>query len=187
MEIRFLGEDDGISPTRFRKYLEKLRQRNDAYAVQEVFVYEHISEFFDLLEKRYLDKILEDIHYVLDKGWALEISEDDFDHGHICGKADMVIKDVNALLSASNVCFLYHTFEHRQYHPEAINRNILSFPQSPLTVVHPKYRFSTRLYYTVHSDDLGFMEYARIFFQRSQGAAYKLGDGTRLTLWGKFP
>jgi len=50
----FLEEDKFSS---IRKYLERLKMRDDAWAVQEIFIYTHIAGFFDLLEKRYLQKI----------------------------------------------------------------------------------------------------------------------------------
>jgi hypothetical protein len=122
-------------------------------------------------------------------GWAQNISKSDFCHGHICGKSNKVIRDLDALLSASNVCFLYHTFERKVgfWIPEARNRNILSFPKAKPKVVHPNYEFGTRPYYGVNSRKLGLMEYARIFFERNLDGPYKLKDGTKLDIWGKFP
>ena len=187
MKFEVLEENNPHAHKRCLRLLEKWKQGNDANALQRVFIYDHVAEFFHLLEKRYLQKILEDIFYILTKRWALEISEDDFYHGHICGKSKTVIRDLNGLLSASNVCFLYHTFEHKQYHMKAINRNILSFPKSPATVVHPKYEFLSRLYYTVDSSELGLMEYTRIFFTTDQEENYELKDGSKLDIWGKFP
>jgi len=187
MKFEVLEVNDPQAHRRWLRVLEKWKQSNDVRAVQSVFVYDHVAEFFNLLEKRYIGKILKDIFYILTKRWALEISEDDFYHGHICGKSKTVIRDLDGLLAASNACFLYHTFEHKHHYPEAINRNILSFPNSKPTVVHPKYEFLTRQYYSVDSSRLGLMEYARIFFSRDQEKPYKLKDGTKLTIWGKYP
>jgi len=189
MKFKFMGEDygDAISSRRLSKVLEKWMQSGEAYAIQEVFVYDHVAEFFNLFEKRYIEKIVEDISYILTKGWALEISKDDFYHGHICGKSKNVIKDLDVLLSASNVCFLYHTFEGQPLHPKAINRSILSFPDALPTPVYPKYKFQSRPYYGVASRDLGLMEYARIFFKRDIKAPHQFRDGNKLDIWGKFP
>jgi len=189
MKFKFTGEDfgDAISSGMFLRVLDKWKQSDDAYAVQSFFVYEHAVEFFNLFEKRYLEKIVEDISYILTNGWALKISKSDFFHGHICGKSKNVIKDLDVLLSASNVCFLYHTFEGQPLHPKAINRSILSFPDALPTPVYPKYGFQSRPYYGVASRDLGLMEYARIFFQRNLKGRYKLKDGSALDIWGKFP
>jgi len=191
MKFRFVGEEpnDGITSIRFLKILEKWKRSTDAYAIQRIFVYEHAFEFFDLFEKRYLQKILEDIHYILTMGWAQNISLSDFYHGHICGKSQKVIRDMNALLSVSNICLLYHTFEHNggTWLPQAINRNILSFPQAKPKVVHPNYEFCRSRFYTVHSSDLGLNEYAKIFFEKTLESPYQLKDGTKLDIWGKFP
>lgn len=187
MKFEVLEENNPHAHKRCLRLLEKWKQGNDAIALQRVFIYNHVAEFFNLLEKRYLQKILEDIDYILTKGWALEISEDDFYHRHICGKSKTVIRDLHGLLAASNVCFLYHTLEHKQHYPEAINRNILSFPNTQPIVVHPKYEFLTRPYYTVDSSRLGLMEYARIFFSKDQEKPCKLKDGTKLTILGKYP
>jgi len=189
MKFKFTGEEpgDAISSERFFKLLEKWKLSSDDDSVQIIFVYEHIAEFFNLFEKRYLHKILEDIHYILTEGWALQISKDDFYHGHICGKSNTVIRDLDALLSASNVCFVYHTFESQPLHPKAVNRSVLSFPKAPPKPVYPKYEFLTRPYYGVSSRDLGLKEYARIYFERNYEGPYQLKDGTRLDMWGKFP
>ena len=189
MKFKFVGEDygDAISSGRFSKVLEKWMQSSEAYAIQKVFVYDHVAEFFNSFEKRYLEKIVKDINYILTKGWALEISKDDFYHGHICGKSKNVTEDLDILLSASNVCFLYHTFEGQPIHPKAINRSILSFPDALPKPVYPKYKFQSRPYYSVDPRDLGLMEYARIFFKRDIKAPYQIRDGNKLEIWGKFP
>jgi len=77
------------------------------------------------------------------------------------------IADLNALLSASNVCFLYHTFEKQSWTPQAANRNILSFPDGNPEVVHPDCEFGKFPGYGVSSKELGLMEYARFHFEET--------------------
>lgn len=202
MKFKFCGEDvsDAITYRRFLKILELWRQSDDAHAVQKLFIYNHVAEFFELFGKRYSRKILEDIWYILSEKWALEIYQADFYHGHICGRSRKVIKDLDVLLSPSNVCFLYHTFEFEPRVPQAINRSILSFPGDLPKPVYPKHKFETHpwgniitsgkqssKHYGVSSSDLGLMEYARIFFQRKLKGRYKLKDGSALDICGKFP
>lgn len=111
-----------------------------------------------------------------------------------------MIKNLDALLSPSNVCFLYHTFEFEPRVPQAINRSILSFPEDLPKPVYPKHKFEMHpwgniiasskqsgKHYGASSTDLGLMECARIFFQRNLKGPYKLKDGSKLEVWGKFP
>jgi hypothetical protein len=170
-----------------RRYIESFYQRHEPYFIQARFIYEHVGEFFDLLEQRWIQKILSDISHILDQKWAFSIWQEDFYHGHICGRTRTPIVDLNALLSASNVCFLYHTFEKQSWTPQAANRNILSFPDEHPEVVHPDYEFGKSPGYGVSSDDLGLMEYARFRFEKSTGGSCTLKDGTRIDLWGMFP
>jgi hypothetical protein len=107
-----------------------------------------------------VQKILDDISYILDHRWASSIWEADFYHGHICGRTRTPITDLNSLLSGLNVCFLYHTSERQSWTPQAANRNILSFPAGYPEVVHPDYEFGRFPGYCVSSKELGLMEYA---------------------------
>ena len=117
MKFRFIWDE--IRPTLGpekrerlkRRYLEIWYQRNEPHYIQARFIYEHVVEFSDLFEKRWIQKILSDISHILDQKWAFSVWQEDFYHGHVCGRTRTPITDLNALLSASNVCFLYHTFE----------------------------------------------------------------------------
>jgi len=170
-----------------RRYIEGFYQRHEPHFVQARFVYEHVGEFFDLLGQRWMQKILGDISYILDQKWAFSIWEEDFYHGHICGRSRTLIADLNALLSASNVCFLYHTFEKQSWTPQAANRNILSFPDGNPGVVRPDCEFGKFPGYGVSSKELGLMEYARFHFEETPNGSCTLKDGTRIELWGMFP
>lgn len=146
MKFKFIWEDDtGKKLNRQgmlkQLYLEKFYNPTDERDIQDRFIYEHVEDFFNLLERRYLQKILKDISYILDKKWASAIWEQDFYHGHISGKSKIAITNLDALLSPSNVCFLYHTYEQQTWIPEAINRNIISYPNEDPRVVHPNYEF----------------------------------------------
>jgi hypothetical protein len=185
---------EGYGHDYFVEQIEMFRQGGKPNWQQRYFVYEHIKEFFELFETRYLQKVLDDISYILEKRWGFGANEKDFFHGHICGKSTMVIKDLEQLLSASNICFLYHTLE-RIYHkpgsrvllPEAINRNILSLPDREPNVIHPNHKFGEYEMYTVHSRDLGLWEYARFFFSETPRGPYRLRNGIVINLWGVFP
>lgn len=190
MRFQFVGDDprDAISSKVFKQILDKWRQSSDDYSLQMTFIHEHIAEFFQTLQERYLQKILEDIRYILSREWGLEICRADFYHGHICGKSKKVVTDLDILLSPSNVCFLYHTFEFEPRQPQAINRSILSFPETRPEPVYPNHGTDyNRKSYGVSSRDLGLMEHARIYFERNEKGPYKLQDGRTIDLWGKFP
>jgi hypothetical protein len=174
--------------------IEKFRNAKEPDLIQMFFVYEHLKEFFDFFGNNYLQKVLDDISYILEKKWGFEISEKDFFHGHICGQSKTVIRDVEELLSPSNICFLYHTLEYTYCIPgtnmlvsEAKNRNILSFPGSEPKIVHPNYEFGKYGFYVVHSSELGFWEHARFYFGTTPNGPYKLRNGTMIDLWGVFP
>lgn len=190
MRFQFVGDDprDAISSRGLGRMLDKWSRGSDDYSLQKFFVYEHIVEFFQTLEERYLQKILEDICYILSKGWGVEICRADFYHGHVCGKSKKVVTDLDSLLSPSNVCFLYHTFEFEPRQPQASNRSIISFPETRPQPVFPNrgVDYITKSY-GVSSRDLGLMEYARIYFERNNNGPYKLKDGRTIDLWGKFP
>jgi hypothetical protein len=170
-----------------RRYIESFYQRHEPHFIQARFIYEHVGEFFDLLEQRWMQKIPDDISYILDHRWAFSIWEADFYHGHICGRTRTPMTDLDSLQSASNVCFLYHTFEKQSWTPQAINRSILSFPGENPHVVYPGDELSKRLGRGVSSEGLGLLEYARFFFKESTGGPYILKDGTKISLWGMFP
>jgi len=169
-----------------RRYIGSFYQRHEPYFVQARFIYEHVGEFFDLLGQRWMQRILGDIFYILDHRWAFSIWEADFYHGHICGRSRTLITDLDALMSAPNVCFLYHTFEQQSWTSQAANRNILSFPDGHPEVVHPDYEFGKFPGYGVSSKRLGLAEYARFRFKESSKGSYALKDGTRIDLWGMF-
>jgi hypothetical protein len=170
-----------------RRYLEVWYQRSEPHYIQTRFIYEQVVEFFDLFEKRWIQKVLDDISHILNQKWAFSIWEADFYHGHICGRSKTPMMNLDALLSASNVCFLYHTFEQQAWTPQAANRNILSFPDGHPEVVHPDYEFGKFPGYGVSSEELGLMEYARFDFKESFEGPFTLKDGTKINLWGLFP
>lgn len=186
---------DNVRPTHLldrreslkRRYMESFYQRNEPHYVQARFIYEHVGEFFDLFEQRWMQKVLSDISYILDQKWAFSIWQEDFYHGHVCGRTRTPIMDLDALLSASNVCFLYHTFEKQSWTPQAANRSILSFPDENPRVVYPGDELEKRVGRGVSSDKLGLMEYSRFHFEESSKGSYTLKDGTRIDLWGMFP
>jgi hypothetical protein len=178
----------------FLGQIETFRQGSKPVHVQKFFVYEHVKEFFDLFGRKYLQKVLDDISYILEKRWGFGINDKDFFHGHICGKSQTVIRDIEELLSPSNICFLYHTLERLSCTPvtnvlvpEAKNRNILSLPDNEPKVIHPDYKFGEYGMYVVHSSDLGSWEYARFFFSETPKGQYKLRNGIVINLWGVFP
>jgi hypothetical protein len=170
-----------------RKSLESFYQRHEPHYIQARFIYERVREFFDLFEQRWIQKILSDISHILDQKWAFTIWQEDFYHGHICGRLGTAIMNLDALLSASNVCFLYHTFEKQSWTPQAANRNILSFSDGNPEVVRPDCEFGKCPGYGVSSKELGLMEYARFHFEETPTGSCTLKDGTRIELWGMFP
>lgn len=194
MKFEFLWHDK-IFSRRNVQALERLKNSylrhweggSDNYSVQTLYLYEHVAEFYNLLEKRYIDRILFDIWFILDRKWAFSIWDQDFFHGHICGKSRDAIADLNEVLAPSNVCFLYHTFEEQAWIPAAINRNILSVPDRDPEVVHPNYDFGAQPGYGVSSKDLGLMEYARFKFKETPLGPYVLKNEKRLDIWGIFP
>lgn len=167
--------------------MDRWYRSDELHDIQARFIYEHVDEFSRLFEKRYLRKVLNDISYILDQKWAHAIWEQDFFHGHISGRSATVISDLDALFSASNICFLYHTFEKQTWIPQAVNRNVLSYPDENPRVVHPDYKFGEFPGYGVGSKKLGLMEYARFFFaEASAQGPYRLRGG-KLDMWGMFP
>jgi hypothetical protein len=191
MKFKFVWEDHTyISPKRAEKFKAKLVEHwheSDDYAKQELFIYGHVEEFFDLFEQRWIQKILGDISYILGQKWAFSICEEDFNHGHICGRTKTSMMSLDALLSVSNVCFLYHTFEERSWLPLAVNRNVLSFPDGHPEVVHLDHEFGKSPGYGVSSKKLGLTEYARFHFEESSKGSYTLKDEARTDLWEVFP
>jgi hypothetical protein len=198
MKFKFIWEDKRWAALNRQgslrqRFLESFYQCDEPKKLQSRFIYEHVQEFFDLLEKRYMHKILDDISYILDQKWALRICEEDSFHGHVSGKSKTVIRDLDTLLSASNICFLYHTFEKQSSIPQAINRNVLSFPDAVPRVVHPDCKFGEFPGYGVSSTKLGLMEYARFYFEANPKGPYKLRRRkiklrrVKMDLWGMFP
>jgi len=193
MEFKFIWDDarPTLRPEKReslkRRYIESFYQRNELHYVQARFIYEHVGEFFGLFEQRWMQKVLSDISHILDHRWAFSIWAADLYHGHICGRTRNLITDLDVLLSASNVCFMYHTFEQQAWTPQAANRSILSFPDENPHVVYPSGELGKRLGRGVSSEELGLMEYARFRFEESPEGSYSLKDGTRIDLWGMFP
>lgn len=191
MKFKFIWEDErwrilNRDGRLKQNFLDRFYQSDEPLDIQARFIYEHVEEFFDLFVERYIRKVLDDISYILDQKWALAISEEDFYHGHICGKAKTATRDLDTLLSISNICFLYHTFEKQSWIPQAVNRNILSLPDGNPKVVHPDYEFGKFPGYGVSSKKLGLMEYARFYFEASAQGPYKLRGG-KMDFWGIFP
>jgi len=190
----WLGSHSTRKPSERPAYVLRLKKRyiewwhgTDDNSVQKLFLYEHVTEFFDAFERKYIAKILEDISFILSRKWAYAIWEQDFYHGHICGKSKAPIKDLETLLSPSNVCFLYHTFEHQAWRPEAVNRNILSFLGAKPTVVHPQSEFRSGEVRGVDPNELNLALYAKFCFKESTQSRYRLEEDTKLEFWGVFP
>jgi len=158
----------------------------DPKKAQAMIIYKDLAEFSDLVEEKLLKKLLDDIGFILGKGWAKEISEKDFNHGHICGKSKVPILNLNDLLSPDNTVILYHTLEHSPFSPDHINRNIESTLISQPIVAHPKYKFGTLPKYTADCSDLGLMGYAMIRFKEKPDGPYMLKNGKKIDLWVVF-
>jgi hypothetical protein len=183
----------------YRQKLSKLTLRPDIDPkdprlepgiAQAIFIHKHADKFFDELERKLLRRILDDIGLVLQKGWAKNISKDDFFHGHICGKSSSPVFDLEKLFSPDNIVLLYHTLESSPITPDHYNRNILSTLQTQPTVVRPKgVNFdevlgSSTYGYGVGASDLGLMGYAKVYFEKEPEGVYELKDGTKLSLRG---
>ena len=66
MKFKFIWEDDTGKKLNRQEmlkqlYLDKFYNPTDERDIQDRFIYEHVEDFFNLLERRYLQKILKDI------------------------------------------------------------------------------------------------------------------------------
>lgn len=167
------------------------REHSESYYRQAIYIHQNDERFFDYVEKRILGKFIEDVEYILEKGWGQEISYDDFYFGSVCGRSRTPLFDMEALFSTDNIVLFYYThtpppfslkmpplkLEHR-------NRNIISSLTSLPQVVYPKYRFGEYPFYSVGCNDLGLMGYAEIYFEKRDNGQYRLKNGTKLDVWG---
>lgn len=95
----------------------------------------------NLLERVFADKILFDIEYILNNGWADEISEEDFFHGHgsvrsytpLSGDDEL---DLKTIISPKHIDFNYHTRE--KIVPRGEEWNIYSPSDGLPMVINPQ-------------------------------------------------
>ena len=169
----------------FRPYLDDLELKPgsdptdpdlEPVNAQAIYIYQHREEFFNEVESKMLKKIVQDFDFVMKKGWAEDISEYDFCHGHISGRSKKPIFNMDDLFSADNVLVLYHTHEVWKTHP---TKNVLSSLKSPPSTVQPEPEK-----YSVDTRDLRLLDYADVHFKMTGDGPHKLGNGTKLDVWG---
>ena len=93
-----------------------------------------------LFEEVFADKIISDIAYILDKGWADEISETDFFHGHGSFRSNIALScdyasDLRTIISLEHVDLNYHTKE--RIRPRGEQCNIYSSSYGLPMVISP--------------------------------------------------
>jgi hypothetical protein len=178
--------------------LDKIDEReiSDLKLAEEVFLLKHRKELAKKAERRVVPKVLEDIDFILNRGWGKRISKDDFNHVHLCVKRKTPMFDVNTLFSTDNVRLLYHTLENIFLTLDHANRNIISSLKLPPAVmpIHLNCVWGEGYYYTVcgpgqigiGSTDLGLKEYGKLEFEENRNGLHKLKNGRRLKIVGRL-
>jgi hypothetical protein len=174
------------------------------------FLYnEAVAErLFEVVDRKLMPKILEDISYILEKKWGRSIPSyvsgegshktEGFYHCHllgepglkISGKPDYLEADLERIVSPSNISILYHTLEFIGEEHKKPEHNVLSSLTSEPHKVDPQ-QFHDKDG-AVNFTDLGKTHYAQINFCR-QGIVrriqqmisrtkpeYRLKNGTQL-------
>jgi hypothetical protein len=148
----------------------------ESSVAQTIYIFQHAQEFFNSVEMNVLGKMLADIDFILERGWAENISPFDFFHGHICGKSLTPILNVSELLSPDNIFVLYHTHEVWLRHP---TKSVLSSMKSRPTIVEPRADA-----FSVGARHLGLMDIADVHFKITANGPYKLKNGVELDVCG---
>jgi hypothetical protein len=153
------------------------RELSDPQFAQQVFLLKNRDELSLGVERELVQKVLQDIDHILKIDCAQEISENDFNHVHLCNVTKTPIFNIDALLSSDNVGLLYHTCE--MYTIKHDKRNIKSsLVSQPEIIPVEKPKIS------VYVEDLGWSAYGKIEFEKNQDGHYRLKDGTRLNMKG---
>jgi hypothetical protein len=175
--------------------VDKLKEEDMSCSslAQEVFLLKHKQELSSLVEARIVPKILQDIDMILEEGCAMEISERDFDHVHLCSLSPIPIFDLDALLSEENVGLLYHTCEKWFSMPHMAKRNTKSTLLTRAEILPIPYQKFVNNYggeshcfskISVYSSELGWSEWGRIMFEQDPGGSHQLRSGPKLKMTG---
>lgn len=135
-----------------------------------------------VIPERLERKIVRDVNYILGKKWASEISEEDFNHAHICIPVDSSENSGEfSLINSGDISILYHTRElvsNRDKYRGT--RNIYSrYRQNP-ALKKPQLPS-----YTVFPEDLGLEARFIIRFIPSE-EGYNLVNGQEIDFKGAF-
>lgn len=111
-------------PPKNKKQIKKIIQKDNAKSAK-------------LFETMFAGIIVRDIAYILEQGWANEISENDFFHGHGFVRARIPLVDnydidLSTIISDENVDLNYHTKE--KITPRGSNWNIYSGGEPPISI-----------------------------------------------------
>jgi hypothetical protein len=179
----------------FLSRMDQINERDlgDRRLAQGIFLLKNRRQFSELAEKRLVPKILQDIDFILKKGWGKHIAESDFFHVHVCGVTKTPLCDLDKLVSEENIRLLYHTLENDFLTPEHADRNIISsFKWHPVVMpIHLNYYkmgdftfFPGRQPIAISAEEIGLNEYGKIYFEECERGLYQLNNETRLDMKG---
>jgi hypothetical protein len=168
------------------------RDLSDPLLAQDIFLLKHRKELSEMVEKRLVPKILQDIGFILQKGWGKKIARDDFNHVHLCCTAKAPLFDLGRLLSEEDVRLFYHTLENIFLTSDHANRNIISSLRiRPVVIpIHLSYKKMGDFYafkgqqIGISAEEIGLNEYAKIEFEQHPNGPYKLENGIMLNMRG---
>ena len=192
--VRFRPTTQRVLAEYVLSMIDRLREENmsNACLAQEVYLLKHKQELSSLIEAKIVPKILQDIDRIMEEGCAIEISEMDFNHVHLCSLSPIPIFNLSILLLEENIGLLYHTCEKWSFMPYFAKRNVRStlltraevipIPYEKLSSNYGEsYRFSK---ITVYSSELGWYEWGKIKFEQDVNGSHQSGSGLKLKMTG---
>jgi hypothetical protein len=197
--VRFSPATSGIRDAPLIDYLltriEQIDERElvDPCLAQLIFLLKHREELSELVDRKLVPKVLQDIDFILKKGWGKHIAGNDFNHVHVCGVTKTPLYSLDKLVSEENIRLLYHTVENDFLTPDHTNRNIISSLKWPPIVIPIHLDYHTVGCVTVFSnikgigfsaEEIGLNEYGKICFEESERGPYRLNNGVRLDMKG---
>jgi len=179
----------------FLSRIDQINERDfgDRRLAQDIFLLKHRRQLSELAEKRLVPKILQDIDFILKKGWGKHIAKNDFCHVHVCGVTKTPLYDLDKLVSEENIRLLYHTLENDFLTPEHADRNIISsLKWHPVVMpIHLNYYrmgdftvFLGRQRIAISAEEIGLNEYGKIYFEECERGLYQLNNETLLDMKG---
>lgn len=153
-------------------------------------------------------RIASDVDYILQQRWAYEISDFDFNHGHVClhgqrerrGRATREeVLNHSTIPGIDAAVILYHT--HELDEKPSLERNITSYSGLKPGVVHPAFagisdtrkfleeqqRIKQKGRCTVKWQDLGLEYLFDVEFKLNRDGKYQLSDGRKIDIYTCAP